>query len=108
MTNTQHDINTQHHTYVGSSVVDRLGEPVGTVKDVVFEEADLTPSWLVVKPGMFRSQHYVPARNTYRTAGDDVVIPYDRETVRSAPKAPSKDHVISHENRQELLRHYGL
>lgn len=96
------------HSYVGSTVLDRQGEPVGTVKDVVFEEADMTPSWLVVKPGLFRSPHYVPARNTYRTAGEDVVIPYDRDVVRSAPKAPDKDHVISHENRDELLRHYGL
>lgn len=95
-------------TYVGSTVLDRQGEPIGTVKDVVFEETDMTPSWLVVKPGPFRAQHYVPARNSYRTAGDDVVVPYDRDVVRHAPKAPAKEHVISHENRTALLRHYGL
>ena len=66
MTNTQHDINTQHHTYVGSSVVDRLGEPVGTVKDVVFEEADLTPSWLVARSCFQRaSPSSSPARSRW-------------------------------------------
>lgn len=99
---------TNDQTYVGSTVLDRQGEPIGTVKDVVFEEAAMTPTWLVVKPGLFRAQHYVPAQNTYRTASSDVVVPYDADVVRNAPKAPAKEHVISHENRAALKRHYGL
>ncbi len=46
---------TNDQTYVGSTVLDRQGEPIGTVKDVVFEEAAVTPTWLVVKPGLFRA-----------------------------------------------------
>ncbi len=50
----------------------------------------------------------MPAQNTYRTASSDVVVPYDADVVRNAPKAPAKEHVISHENRSALKRHYGL
>ena len=93
-------------TFVGSTVLDERGETIGTVRDVVFEEANITPTWLVVKPGTFRAEHYVPARDAYRTVDDDVVVPYDKDTVIHAPKA--RGHVVSHENREKLLEHYGL
>jgi hypothetical protein len=99
---------TNERTFVGSTLLDEQGETIGVVKDVVYEEANTEPTWLVVKAGMLRGEHYVPAMHAYRTANDDVVVPYDKRTVSKAPKAHGDDHVVSHENREALIAHYGL
>lgn len=95
------------NSLTGSQVIDLNGQAIGKIKDVVFDGAADTPTWLVVKPGLLRAEHYVPVRGAYRTEGDNVVVPFDRHTVTSAPKAGS-DHVVTNEQRALLAQHYHL
>ena len=91
----------------GSQVLDPKGQAIGKVKDVVYDGAAGTPTWLVVKPGLLQAEHYVPVRGAYRTETDRVVVPFDRQMVKSAPKAGS-DHVVTNEERALLVQHYHL
>jgi uncharacterized protein YrrD len=96
-----------HAEYAGSKLVDEQGSAIGEVSDVIYDETETNPQWLVVKQGLFRSEHYVPADGAYRTDDDHIVVPFTAENVKSAPKAKG-DHVLTHELRDELVRHYDL
>ena len=88
------------------TVVDPTGEKLGKVSDVLFDDIEDNPSWLVVNPGLFKAEHYVPADGAYLDDDEHVVIPYDAETVLSSPKATS-DHVVSTAARSVLRDHYA-
>lgn len=105
--NSNDPANTGANTLTGSQVIDPKGQPVGKVKDVVYDGSDNAPTWLVVKPGLLQAEHYVPVRGAYRTDTDNVVVPFDRQMVKSAPKAAS-DHVVTSEQRALLVQHYHL
>lgn len=92
--------------FAGSKLLDEHGSRIGTISDVVFEEFD-DPAWLVVKPGLFRAEHFVPTEGAYRTENGNVVVPYSAEQVRSAPKA-KRDHVLAGSDRVRAVEHYGL
>lgn len=99
--------NATDSNFTGSEVLDEQGQSIGRVRDVVYEGSTSTPTWMVVKPGRLRAEHYVPVRGSYRTVSDKVVIPFDRHQVKSAPKA-NGDHVLTNEERAILAQHYHL
>lgn len=89
-------------------VIDRAGEKVGKVTDVIFDEAELErPAWLVVNPGLLKAEHYVPAVGAVPEGDDRVVIPYDVDLVKSSPKA-TNDHTMTNVIREVLRDHYHL
>ena len=93
--------------YANLDVVDRVGHKIGIVSDVASDAATLEPVWLVVDVGMMKSSHYLPAGVVHHTADGHLVIPFDKEMVKTAAK-PNKDHVLSPEDDTDLRRHYGL
>lgn len=91
----------------GSHVLDPNGQSIGRIKDVVYDGSNAWPTWLVVKPGIFQAEHFVPVRGSYRTDTDRVVVPFDKRHVRAAPKAAG-DHIVTSEKRALLAQHYHL
>lgn len=89
------------------SVVDPTGEKVGRVTDVLYDKDGLDPSWLVVNPGVFRAEHFVPVDGAVPEGDDVLVIPYDVDTVKSSPKARN-DHMLTNPLREVLAEHYQL
>lgn len=115
---------TEHQlSYSNHRVIDEHGDGVGTVTDVIYGRsidaqntgddngagADLgagdVPTWLIVDPGVMRASHYVPVAGSYRTDDDDLVVPWSKDWILSAPKA-GKDHVITDDDRVGLEEHY--
>jgi hypothetical protein len=90
---------------VGRIVIDLRHEPIGKVVDVIFEEAGSGPKLAVVDPGLFRSSRYVPLDKYGRTGDGRIVLPYEADLVRSAPKAP-KEHIVTRELEDRLAEHY--
>jgi len=94
--------------FAGHTVIDRHGTQVGTITDVVYDEMTEEPTWGVVSPGLLHARHFVPLTPpVYVSQGGDVVVPYDREDVLRAPRAP-RHHLISPTMRRELEHHYSL
>ncbi len=96
-------------SFRGHQVIDTKGDTVGTVTDVLYD-ADAQPekpSWMVVNPGIFRAEHYVPIDGAYATKDDRIVVPFDKRWIKAAPKA-SGDHVLNAPIRRELQVHYNL
>src|SRR5215212_336846 len=69
----------------GHAVLDDHHMKVGTVSDVVYDDAG-TPRWAVVDPGPLRSEKFVPVDGAYMTETGELVIPYGKEQVKHAPK----------------------
>ncbi len=99
-------------TYTGHHVLDERGDDIGRVVDVIYtdpttsDDGSMTPNWLVVDPGLLRAAHYVPIDGSYLTGTGQVVVPWDKRWVKSAPKATG-DHLLTEHQITELEQHYA-
>jgi sporulation protein YlmC with PRC-barrel domain len=91
--------------YVGHEVLDEHGLHLGVVTDVVYDEQDGHPEYLAVDPGLLRPAHYVPVSGSYHTNQGQIVVPWDKHWVKTAPKAVG-DHLPTANDRRELRAHY--
>jgi hypothetical protein len=90
----------------GHAVLDDRHEKVGTVRDVLYDDAG-TAKWAVVDPGPLRSSKFVPIEGSYMAESGELVIPYAKDQVKNAPKA-RRDHILDSATESELLEHYEL
>lgn len=99
-------------TYTGHHVLDEHGNDIGRVVDVIYtdpttsDDGSMTPNWLVVDPGLLRAAHYVPIDGSYVTGTGQVVVPWEKRWVKSAPKA-NGDHLLTDSQIAELEQHYA-
>jgi sporulation protein YlmC with PRC-barrel domain len=105
-------VNQQPHAedgrLAGTKVVDVHGAKVGSVTDVVFDDdTAATPSWVVVGFGPFKSRRtLVPLTDAYRSTEGDLVVAYDRRTVREGPRTGALQPTSR--ERSQAAHHYGL
>jgi hypothetical protein len=88
-------------------VIDERRSKIGTVTDVLYDASDATPRWATVSLGLFSGEHYIPLSDAYQAEDGRVVVPYDKSTVKRAPKA-NRDHVLTPDVEDELRRYYGV
>jgi hypothetical protein len=94
--------------WLGQPVIDENSKPIGKVVDVLYDDdTSHSPQWAVVGVGLLKSGHYMPLAAAYRTADGRLVVPYDQQTVKRAPKA-SREHVLTPELKQATTSYYGL
>ena len=87
-------------------LVDRSGEDVGKVVDVIADPIDLVPEWLVVRLGRLAGEHLVPLA-AVDDREDRLVGDFEKDDVRSAPRVREHTAPTSAE-RDALFRHYGV
>lgn len=92
--------------YRGHRVVDEHHRSVGKVSDVVFD-TDGVPKWVVVNPGVFRAEHYLPLEKTYLSLDGDLVVPFDKQMVVKSPRA-DREHIMSSVDERHLTEYYDL
>ncbi|MEU9124640.1 PRC and DUF2382 domain-containing protein [Streptomyces sp. NPDC048506] len=91
----------------GLHVVDANGAKVGTVQQVYRDDATNDPEWITVRTGLFgMKETFIPLAGARRT-GDELRVPYARETIRAAPRIDADGHLDPSEE-AELYRHYGI
>ncbi len=98
-------------TYTGHEVLDEHSQHIGKVTDVIYDQESVNelpaPTWLVVDPGVLRPAHYVPVAGSYRTDEGSIVVPWDKDWVKSSTKAGG-DNTLTVDQRNELISHYAL
>ncbi|WP_327582411.1 PRC-barrel domain-containing protein [Nonomuraea sp. NBC_00507] len=88
-------------------VIGPNGEPIGEVGQVYLNERTDEPEWVTVRTGFLgMRQTFVPLAGSHR-AGHEIQIPFDRETVHTAPHIDVDGHLSAAEE-IELYRHYGM
>ena len=96
--------NREGHLFEGRRVVDERGAVVGTVIGVVREADRQEPEWLIVD-SRWRRSRYVPVDGSWPSPDGDLVIPFDKSWITSAPRAASSEP--DYEIRRRLATHYG-
>jgi len=100
------DRNAQVGAWLNRTVVDPSGAKVGTVTDVYVDDQSQQPDWLAISTGLFGTKvSFVPIDGA-RVDDDDVVVAYDKETIKDAPRVEA-DGALSVEEEQTLYTHYG-
>lgn len=93
--------------YSGHDVVDKENHKVGKVTDVIYDDEEDRPEWLIVDPGPVSAERVVPVDRAYTAENGNIVLPYDKQHVMHAPKAPS-DHVLTRDRVEQLDAHYEV
>jgi len=91
----------------GHEMIGDHNDKIGTVTDVFFDETVTHPKWAAVHTGVLGGDHLVPLTDAYQSEDGMVVVPFDKNTVKHAPKL-HKDHVLTPELEQELLQYYDV
>jgi rRNA processing protein Gar1 len=79
--------------WTNSPVVDEHQHRIGKVTDVIFGEVGDEPQFATVKTGLI-TERIAPLDGAYFTEDGTLVLPYDQQAVKNAPKAP-RDHVLT-------------
>jgi sporulation protein YlmC with PRC-barrel domain len=95
------------NTFLAHDVTDEEGHRLGTITDVIPDTATMEPKWLVVDLGKLKAAHYVPVHGSYQSAAGQIVVPFSKHVVKSAPKA-GRDHVLNPSQVEMLQLHYGI
>jgi uncharacterized protein (TIGR02271 family) len=104
VTATMEDVRTMR----GKAIVDSMGERIGKIDDVYFDEQTSQPEWALVHTGLFGTKsNFVPLTNMQMAGGDTVQVPFRADQVKNAPKVEA-DTDLSSEEEQELYSYYGI
>jgi uncharacterized protein (TIGR02271 family) len=89
------------------NVVNASGDKIGGVGQIYLDDASGQPNWVTVKTGLFgTSESFVPLADA-SISGNDIVVNYDKDTVKNAPRVDPDGHLTPNEE-DELYRYYGL
>jgi uncharacterized protein (TIGR02271 family) len=84
------------------------GEKIGTVDTVYVDDETGEGTFVLVNTGMFGMRSsFVPLEGASLN-GDELRVPFSKETVKDAPNLDPDDGHIEPAQEQELFRYYGL
>ncbi len=90
----------------GSRLDEMSGSGAGKIEGVYVDSDNGRPEWLLARMGRFGHHSLVPARDAVGGVGH-VWVPYDRETIRKAPRVEPGDPLTA-ERELAFCRHYGI
>lgn len=97
----------QHLLTGGGNVIDNDGDKIGSIGQIFLDDESGRPEWVTVKTGLFGGgESFVPLRDA-EVAGDDLRVPYDKATVKDAPRISDSDGHLSEDEEETLYRYYG-
>jgi hypothetical protein len=87
------------NVYAGSEKLGRIGQ-------IYVDDETSDPTWVTVKTGLFgTSESFVPL-NQARLEGDDIIVDYDKDTIKNAPRI-DPDGDLTPREELELFRYYS-
>jgi PRC-barrel domain protein/uncharacterized protein DUF2382 len=91
----------------GRTVVDRDGEKIGTLGEILLDSETDTPAWGGIRTGLFgRKESYLPLDELQEADGDVLQAPFEKRHVVGAPSV-DPDVAMTAEDEATLFRHYG-
>lgn len=97
----------QISSVIGTTAVGADGGKLGTVGEVYLDDETGRPEWATVRTGLFGTKEtFVPLAQA-DLAGEQLRLPYDKATVKDAPRVDTDGH-LSPEEEAELYRYYGI
>ena len=92
---------------IGERLLDRDGNSVGKITDVIVDSATLENEWITVKTGMMGGEHLVPYA-VVAEHGEQIAVPFDKDRIKSAPTVDKGHAAPSPSERVEVFRHFEM
>ena len=90
----------------GQNLYDSDGDKIGKIDEIYLDAESNEPEWAVVSTGLFgNKQTFVPIGDA-NTTGDGVSVPFEKATVKDAPRI-DPDGRLSQDEERQLYQHYG-
>lgn len=90
----------------GGDVVGPNGK-IGSIGQIYLDDETGDPEWVTVKTGLFgTSESFVPLQGA-SLRDDDIVVQFDKDTVKDAPRLDA-DGSLSPDEERQLYAHYGM
>jgi hypothetical protein len=94
-------------SWIGHALNDAHEHKLGTIESVFFDDASGAPAWVALSGGLLsRSKTFVPVDGARLTQGGDLVVPYLKDIVTSAPDVVAFDGHLTPEDLTALREHY--
>jgi uncharacterized protein (TIGR02271 family) len=90
----------------GRDLIGNDGDKIGSIEDVYLDRGTQEPEWVVVTTGLFGNKRTFVPLSGAQSAEDGVRVPFDKATVKDAPRI-DPDGALSSAEERELYRHYG-
>ncbi|MEE6273448.1 PRC and DUF2382 domain-containing protein [Georgenia sp. MJ206] len=92
----------------GGTVVGNDGSKIGKVEQVYLDDQTGNPEWVTVKTGLFGSAETFIPLSQGNVSGDEIRVPFTKDTVKDAPRVSDAEGHLSPEEEAELYRYYGM
>lgn len=92
---------------IGEKLVDRDGNTVGKITDVIVDSATLENEWITVKTGMMGGEHLVPIAAVDEDGGQ-IRVPFAKDDVKAAPTVDKGHAAPSPSEREEVFSHFRM
>lgn len=89
----------------GRTMVGAGGQKLGTIEQIYLDRVTREPTWASVKGGLFGSRHAIVPLEQAREDESRIRVPFDRATVRGAPR-PAEAGQLTPDEERALDRHY--
>jgi uncharacterized protein (TIGR02271 family) len=101
-------LTTEQLTSLGNgNVIDSDGDKIGSIGQIYLDDQTGEPNWVTAKTGLFgTAESFVPLSGA-SVSGSDIVVTYDKATVKDAPRVDADGH-LSPEEEDALYRYYRL
>ena len=94
------------NAYQQSGNVYSGSEKIGRIGQIYLDDETSEPTWVTVRTGLFgTAESFVPLYEA-RIEGNDIMVDYDEETIKNAPRIEADDDLTPREE-LELFRYYG-
>ena len=81
---------------------------IGGIGQIYLDDSTGDPTWVTAKTGLFGTKEsFVPLEGA-RVQGDDVVVGYDKDKVKDAPRVDDENGHLEPAQEQELFSYYGV
>ncbi len=91
----------------GRTVLDRDGEKIGTLGEILLDSRTDLPAWGGVRTGLFgRKESFLPLDELREVEGESLQAPFEKQQVLDAPGV-DPDVAMDAEDEDTLFRHYG-
>jgi uncharacterized protein (TIGR02271 family) len=91
----------------GRNVVDADGGKLGKIEEIYLDAETGAPEWALVHTGLFGGKSSFMPLHGVQGDGDQVVAPYSKDQVKSAPQMDA-DGELSQQEESALYEHYGV
>jgi uncharacterized protein (TIGR02271 family) len=89
------------------NVIDNDGDKIGGIGQIYLDDQTGEPNWVTAKTGLFGTKESFVPLSGASISGSDIVVTYDKATVKDAPQVDADGH-LSPEEEDALYRYYRL